>query len=90
MNMAIFWDIDPCSLYSNRHFRRAYRLHLQGRKSAEQEFILPSHLLARCFLARLIFDPEDGGDNVFRNTGLHTDCTALYPSRRQHLFLAFP
>jgi hypothetical protein len=29
MNVAIFWDIVPCSLHVNRH--------LQGRKSAEQE-----------------------------------------------------
>jgi hypothetical protein len=34
---------------------------------------------ARWFLARLIFDPEDGSDTFFRNVGSHTDYTALYP-----------
>jgi hypothetical protein len=41
-----------------------------------------SRLLARWFLARLIFDPEDGGDTFFRNVGSHTDCMALYPRRK--------
>jgi hypothetical protein len=39
---------------------------------------------ARWFLARLIFDPEDGGDAAFRNVGSHTDCTALHPRRWQY------
>jgi hypothetical protein len=35
----IFWDtrIAPCGTYVNRRFRGMYHLHLQGRKSAEQE-----------------------------------------------------
>jgi hypothetical protein len=33
----------------------------------------------RCFLARLIFDPEDGGDMFHRNVGSHTDYMALDP-----------
>jgi hypothetical protein len=34
---AIFWHIAPCSLYVNRRFSGTYYLHLQGRKSAQQE-----------------------------------------------------
>jgi hypothetical protein len=34
---AVFWDIAPCSPYVNRRFGGTYGLHLQGRKSAEQE-----------------------------------------------------
>jgi hypothetical protein len=34
MNVAIFWDIPP---YANRRFVGTYHLHLQGRKSVEQE-----------------------------------------------------
>jgi hypothetical protein len=37
MNVAMSLDIAPCSPYANRHFGRTYRLHLQGRKSAEEE-----------------------------------------------------
>jgi hypothetical protein len=37
INVAIFWDIQPCSPYVNRRFGGTYYLHLQGRKSAEQE-----------------------------------------------------
>jgi hypothetical protein len=37
LNVAIFWDTAQCNLYVNRHFGRTYRLHLQGRKSGEQE-----------------------------------------------------
>jgi hypothetical protein len=35
MNVAIVWDIAPCSPYVNRRFEEAYHLHLQGRKSAQ-------------------------------------------------------
>jgi hypothetical protein len=38
--------------------------------------------LGRGFLARLIFDPEDGGDTFLRNVGSYTDYTALYPTRQ--------
>jgi hypothetical protein len=38
---------------------------------------------SRWFLARLIFDPEDGGDTLLRNVGSCTDYTALYPRRWQ-------
>jgi hypothetical protein len=37
MNVAIFWDIAPCSPYVNRCFGGTYHLRLQDRKSAEQE-----------------------------------------------------
>jgi hypothetical protein len=33
MNVAIFWDIAPCSPYANRYFGGKFRLHLQGRKN---------------------------------------------------------
>jgi hypothetical protein len=38
---------------------------------------------SRWFLARLIFDPEDGGDTFLRNVGSYTDYTALCPRRWQ-------
>jgi hypothetical protein len=37
MNVAIFWDIEPCSPYVDRRFGGTYHLHFQGRKSADQE-----------------------------------------------------
>jgi hypothetical protein len=37
MNVAIFWDKAPCSLYVNQHFGGMYHLFIQGKKSAEQE-----------------------------------------------------
>jgi hypothetical protein len=37
MNVAIFWDIQSCSPYVNRRFGGTFHLHLQGRKSAEQD-----------------------------------------------------
>jgi hypothetical protein len=37
MKSTIFWDITPCSpVKVNRRFGRIYRLHLQGRKKADQ------------------------------------------------------
>jgi hypothetical protein len=54
MNVAIYWDIAPCSQYIDRRFGRAHHLHLQGLKIAEQEMCM-LHL----FLACLIIDPED-------------------------------
>jgi hypothetical protein len=32
MNVAIFWDMAPCSSYVNRRFGRTYHLHLQDKK----------------------------------------------------------
>jgi hypothetical protein len=60
MNAAIFWDISPCSPYGNRRFGGIYHNHTQCRA-------------ARWFLARMIFDPEDGGDMFLRNVGSYTD-----------------
>jgi hypothetical protein len=37
LNVALFWDIAPCSPYVNRLFRGTYHLHLHGRKLGEQE-----------------------------------------------------
>jgi hypothetical protein len=37
LNAAIFWDIEPFIPYIGRRFGATYRLHLQGRTSAEQE-----------------------------------------------------
>jgi hypothetical protein len=37
MNVAIFNDLALCSLYVNRRWRGMYHLHIQHRKSAENE-----------------------------------------------------
>jgi hypothetical protein len=37
IGVAICWDRAPCSQYANRCFGGTHHLHLQGRKSAEQE-----------------------------------------------------
>jgi hypothetical protein len=37
-------------------------------------------LIAQC-LARLVIDPEDGGETFLLNAVSHTDYTALYPRR---------
>jgi hypothetical protein len=72
MNVAIFWYIALCSPCLNRRFGGAYRLHLQGKKSAD---CLPPAVL--CFLTRLIFYPEDGGDISFEMT-VHVRTTRVY------------
>jgi hypothetical protein len=48
---------------------------------------LASHLLARWFLVRLIFDPEDRGDIFRRNVDSYTDYTVLYPRKLQLSYL---
>jgi hypothetical protein len=56
MKSITFWDITLCSPFSaNRRFGGTYR-------SA-------CNLFSRWFLARLIFDLEDGGDMLLRNVG---------------------
>jgi hypothetical protein len=80
MKHGIFWDITPCSQYMNRGFGGTYHLYLQGRKSAEQE-TSETWWLGTWFPARLIFDPEAGGDTFLRNVGSYTDYTAVYPTR---------
>jgi hypothetical protein len=37
IDATILWDIVSCSPYVNRRFGGKYHLHLQGRKSVEQE-----------------------------------------------------
>jgi hypothetical protein len=62
MNASIFWGARRRSPFANRRF-------------AGMNFASPS--TARWFLARLIFDPEDGAD------GSHTDYAALHPRKWQ-------
>jgi hypothetical protein len=71
----------------NRRFGGTNHFHLQSLKSAKQEtsVLAGSDLLTHCFLTRLIFDPEVGGDAFLRNVDSTTDYTALYPIRRQLL-----
>jgi hypothetical protein len=45
--------------------------------------------VARCFLAQLIFDPEEGAISSLRNVGSHTIYTAVYPTRLQHITLYY-
>jgi hypothetical protein len=66
MNITLFRDIAPCSPCVKQRFGGTYHLHLQGYAPA-----------TRCFLAQLIFDPEDGDDNLLLYVGSHTDYTAL-------------
>jgi hypothetical protein len=42
MKVAIFWDISQCSLHMNQRFGGTYHLHLQDKKSAEQETYVPA------------------------------------------------
>jgi hypothetical protein len=37
MNVAIFWDIAPCSSYANRCSGRTYHLHLQGKNQPSKK-----------------------------------------------------
>jgi hypothetical protein len=75
INVAVFWDTAPCSPYVKRRFGGTYHHH-----SAHPP-------ATRWFLARLIFDLEDGGDKFLRNVSLHADYTALYPTRWHYLLL---
>jgi hypothetical protein len=77
---AMFRNIAPCSPYVNGRFEGTYHSHLQGRTSAEQGTMVWL-FLASWFLARMIFDPEDGGDTFLRNVCSHTDYTAVYLKR---------
>jgi hypothetical protein len=60
-SVAFSWDI---------RFGGTCRLHLQGRKSAEQEIRM---LHVDRLLARLIFDPENGGYMFLRNARSYMD-----------------
>jgi hypothetical protein len=81
MNVAILWDIAPCSPYTNRRFGRNY-LHLQSRKPAEQETrlqkILPSHLLKAGFLFGL-FSTLKTEVIISSETSFHIRTTRRYP-----------
>jgi hypothetical protein len=57
MNAAIFSNIVLCSPYVNRRFRGMYYLHVQGRKSAEQQSSVEQ-------VATLRYIPEDGNIQV--------------------------
>jgi hypothetical protein len=83
MNATIFWDIAPCSPYVNRRLGGTNYLHLQGRKSTEQEATVQQMVRHSSHLQ--ILDPEDGGDMFLRNVGSLTDCMELYRSRWQYL-----
>jgi hypothetical protein len=61
MNVAIFWAIAPCSAYVNKRFGGTYHLHLQGRKSAEQE----TSLQQLAGLVNLILIPIDSVHSLF-------------------------
>jgi hypothetical protein len=74
-NVAIFWDIAPCSSYMNRCFGGTYHLYLQ---------VVTLRYSNSACLAMLTFDPEYGGDTFLRNVGSLVDYTALYPRRWQH------
>jgi hypothetical protein len=70
-NVAIFWDMAPCSFYVIRNFEGTYQLHLQGRKLVEQETCvlqMASHL----------------GYIFLQNVDSSIDYTALYPTIWQH------
>jgi hypothetical protein len=65
-----------------------FRVENQPSKKAARADVPADSLfyLATCslwFLARLIFDPEDGGDTFLRSVGSYTDYTALYLRRWQ-------
>jgi hypothetical protein len=40
LKVAILWDIEQCRPYMNHRFGGKYHLHLQERKTAEQETIV--------------------------------------------------
>jgi hypothetical protein len=63
-----------CIPYMNRRFGLKYHLKLQSQHSAEKE----TSILARRFIARLIWGSEDGCHNSLRNVGSCTEYTALY------------
>jgi hypothetical protein len=67
---VIFRDIASCILYENRRFGGTY---------------LPSYLLARWFIGRMIVDHEDG-DMFPRNFASYTDYAAF---RRWQLSIVF-
>jgi hypothetical protein len=75
MNVAIFWNIAPCSPNVNRRFGGAYQLHFQSKKSAEQGTRV-QQLTRHNY--RLIFGSEDKADPFLRNVRLHIRTTRRY------------
>jgi hypothetical protein len=87
MKNAVFWDVAPCTSYTNRRFGGTYRLHHQGIKIRERGTSV-SQSAATCsrwFLARGFFYPENGGDTFLRNVGSYKSYTTLHP-RRWHSY----
>jgi hypothetical protein len=75
LKITIFWDISQCSPYMNRCFGGTYHLHLQGRKSAEQETSESRWLSRRsCPSECLPHTP------VFWNRSLHTSTRLWVPT----------
>jgi hypothetical protein len=81
MNVAIFWDIAPCSRYVNRCFGGTYHLHLQGRKIGRATNLATCYTKVSCSAD---FRQWWEDHTLFRNVGSYTEYTALYPRRRQH------
>jgi hypothetical protein len=74
-----------CSLWTSHGTEHEcqWTLYLQSISTADEEsFTLLCQLPASTlFLARLIFDHEDGGDTFLRNVGPYTNYTIPYPRR---------
>jgi hypothetical protein len=78
MDSSILWYIMPRSpLKNNRCFGGTYRINLQDRRISQTI----THREAGSKPCRP-FDPENGGDMLFRNIGwISADYKALYPRR---------
>jgi hypothetical protein len=82
MKNSVFWDVAPCRYCVNRRFGGMYHLHLQRIKIWERGISVSRWLQPRWFLARGFLCPEDGGDILLRNVGLHHIYTAPHPTKR--------
>jgi hypothetical protein len=60
MNVAIFWDIAPCSPYVNRRFGETYHLHIQGRKTAAKGTSEQQMASQKATQTSRRYIPEDG------------------------------
>jgi hypothetical protein len=49
IKVANFWDVAPCGPYMNQCFGKTHDLHIQGRKSAEQDASVLASGLAKSF-----------------------------------------
>jgi hypothetical protein len=68
MKNAVLWDVAPCGSCKSRHFRGTCCLHVSN--------------CPKLFLARVYFNPEDGGDKFLLNIGFYKTHTAPHPRRR--------